>query len=129
MLYHDHFLNFSYAILIGVFGSVILVFFFSGWMTINTVGKSLPFIIAFNVALTGYNLINRVKRSLKFKRTVGVISGIIVVIITVLFLNTMFFYFTDGFLVYWVDFLVLIGIGSVFSWLGAVLAIRYFHLE
>jgi hypothetical protein len=126
--YHN-FGKFVQPILTGVFGSILLVFFFTGLMSIGTIGKFLPFVIGFNTALTGYNLLRRTKNKFKYKRIWGLISGIITVVITVLILNGLFFYLFGGYIVCIIDFLLLISIGSVFSWLGAVLAIRYFHLE
>ena len=126
--YHN-FRKFVQPILTGVFGSVILVIFFTGLMSIGTIGKFLPFVIGFNTALTGYNLLRRTKNKFKYKRIWGLISGIITVVITVLILNGLFFYLSGSYIIYIIDFLFLISIGSVFSWLGAVLAIRYFHLE
>lgn len=121
--------KFVNPILTGVFGSVLVVIFFSGLMSIGTIGKFLPIVIGFNTALTGYNLLRRTKNKFKYKRVWGLISGIITVVITVLILNGLFFYITGGYIIYIMDFLSLILIGSVFSWLGALLAIRYFHLE
>ena len=126
---HKHFLNFFHAIFIGVFGSVLLVIFLVGMMFIGAVEKLLPFIIGFNAALTGYNLVSRTKNSLKPKRIWSLVSGIVTVIISVLILNIAFYNYTGGYIVYMTDFLFLIFIGGVFSWLGAILAIRYFKLD
>lgn len=126
--YHN-FGKFVHPILTGVFGSVLLVIFFSGLMSIGTIWKFLPFVIGFNTALTGYNLLYRTKNKFKYKRIWGLISGIITVVITVLILNSQFFYLSGGYIICIMDFLFLISVGSVFSWLGAVLAIRYLHLE
>jgi len=121
---HDLLLKFIYAIVIGVFGAVLLVMFISGLMTIGTIERLLPYIIGFNAALTGYNLISKIKEHLKYKRTWSVISGIIMVGAAVLILNIIFYYFTDGYIVDMVAFLFLVLIGGVFSWLGSILAIK-----
>jgi hypothetical protein len=128
----DNYYNFGkfvQPILTGVFGSVLLVIFFTGLMSIETIGKFLPFVIGFNTALTGYNLLRRTKNKFKYKRIWGLISGIITVVITVLILNGLFFYLTGGCIIYIMVLFLLISVGFVFSWLGAVLAIRYLHLE
>ena len=122
---HNLFLKFIYAISIGVFGAVLLVMFFAGLMTIGTIEKILPFIIGFNAALTGYNLISKIKEHLKYKRIWSVISGIIMVVAVVLILNIIFYYFTDGYIVDMVSFLFLVLIGGVFGWLGSILAIKF----
>lgn len=121
---HDLLLKFIYAIFIGVFGAVLLVMFFAGLMTIGTIERLLPYIIGFNAALTGYNLISKIKEDLKYKRSWSVISGIIVVSAVVLILNIVFYYFTDGYIVDVVAFLFLVVIGGVFGWLGSILAIK-----
>ena len=121
---HDLFLKFIYAIFIGVFGAVLLVMFFAGLMTIGTIERLLPYIIGFNAALTGYNLISRIKGRLKHKRLWSVISGMIMVVIAALILNIAVYYRTGGYIVYMIEFLLLMLIGAVFSWLGAILAIK-----
>jgi hypothetical protein len=121
---HDLLLKFICAIVIGVFGAVLLVMFISGLMTIGTIERLLPYIIGFNAALTGYNLISKIKEHLKYKRTWSVISGIIMVGAAVLILNIIFYYFTDGYIVDMVAFLFLVLIGGVFGWLGSILAIK-----
>ena len=67
MKYYDDMISFIRAILIGIFGVVLLVMFFAGLMSVRAVEKLLPFIIGFNAALTGYNLVSRIKDSIKYK--------------------------------------------------------------
>ena len=121
---HDLLLKFIYAIFIGVFGAVLLVMFFAGLMTIGTIERLLPYIIGFNAALTGYNLISKIKEHLKYKRIWSVISGIIMVSAVVLILNIAFYHFIDGYIVDIIDFLILVPVGGVFGWLGSILAIK-----
>lgn len=121
---HDLLLKFIYAIVIGVFGAVLLVMFISGLMTIGTIERLLPYIIGFNAALTGYNLISKIKEHLKYKRIWGVISGIIMVSAVVLILNIAFYHFINGYIVDIIGFLILVLIGGVFGWLGSILAIK-----
>ena len=120
--------SFFSAILIGTFGVVLLVMFFTGLMSVGTIEKLLPFIIGFNAALTGYNLASRIKDSIKYKRILSVISGIIMVGGVVLILNIAAYYYTGGYIIYMADFLFLVFLGGVFSFLGAILAIRYYNL-
>jgi len=121
---HDLFLKFIYAIFIGVFGAVLLVMFFAGLMTIRTIERLLPYIIGFNAALTGYNLISKIREHLKYKRIWSVISGIIMVSAVVLILNIAFYHFINGYIVDIIGFLILVLIGGVFGWLGSILAIK-----
>lgn len=129
MNYYELLLYFIYAIFIGVLGSILLVMFFSGLMTIGAVERLLPYIIGFNAALTGYNLISRIKDSLKYKRLWSLISGITLVVGVTLILNISFYYIAGGYIVYVTDFFILALTGGVFSWLGATLAIKYYNLD
>jgi hypothetical protein len=126
---HDHFVIFFRAILTGIFGFVLLMMFFFGVVPVGAIEKLLPFIIGFNAALTGYNLVSRTKNRIKHKRIWGLISGIVVVVFAVLILNIAFYYYTGGYFVYVTEFLFLVLIGGVFSWLGAVLAIKYLKMD
>ena len=128
MKQYDHMNKFFSAILIGIFGAVLLIIFFAGMMSVGATEKLLPYIIGFNAALTGYNFISRVKDSIRYKRVLGTISGIILVTVVVLILNIVAHHYTGGYIVYLPDFLFLIILGGVFSYLGAILAIRYFKL-
>ncbi|MCG6974666.1 MAG: hypothetical protein LJE66_16165, partial [Desulfobacterales bacterium] len=56
---YDHMANCLKATLIGIVGVVLLVIFCAGLIRIGTINKLLPFIIGFNAALTGYNLVRR----------------------------------------------------------------------
>jgi len=116
------------AIFIGVAGSMLLVIFFTGVMSLSTIEKSLPWIIGFNAALTGYNLINKTGHTLKFKRICAVGAGMVMVIITAVLLDMIFFYLMGGHLIFLTELMVLIVLGSVFSGLGAILAIKYLKL-
>ena len=129
MNYYNLLLKILYAIFIGILGAVLLIMFFAGFMTIGTIERILPFIIGFNAALTGYNLISRTKDGLKYKRLWGLISGITLVVGVTLILNIAINYLTGGYIVYMTDFLLFAFIGGVFSWLGTILAIRYLKLE
>ena len=125
---YDHMVHFFTATLIGIFGVVLLVIFLTGLVPIGTVEKFLPFIIGFNAALTGYNLISRAKGHLEYKRMWGAVAGMMMVIGAALILNFASHYYTGGYVVYIADFLILVPIAGVFSFLGAILAIRYFKL-
>jgi hypothetical protein len=125
---YGHMVNFFRATSIGIFGAVLLVIFCAGLIPIRTIEKLLPFIIGFNAALTGYNLITRTKHRLKFKRMWSAVSGILMATGVALILNTAGRYYTGGDIVYIRDFLILVFIAGVFSFLGAILAIRYFKL-
>lgn len=121
----DLFKKIAYSIIVGVLGSLLLVVFFTTLMSYGTIEKLLPWVIGFNAALTGFNLINKTKNSLQYKRISAVGSGIMMVIITVVLINIIFFNLMGGYLIYIKDLIFLIAIGAVFSGLGAILAIKY----
>lgn len=116
------------AIFIGVAGSMLLVIFFTGVMSLSTIEKSLPWIIGFNAALTGYNLMNKTGNTLKHRRICSVGAGIVMVIITAVLLDVIFLYLMGGHLIFLTELMVLIVLGSVFSGFGAILAIKYLTL-
>lgn len=128
MKHYDHMVNFLNATLIGIVGVVLLVIFCAGLIRIGTIDKLLPFIIGFNAALTGYNLVRRADGRLKYKRMWGVAAGIMMAIGAVVILNIVSRYYTGGDIVYIADLLILVLIAGIFSFLGAILAIRYFKL-
>jgi hypothetical protein len=125
---YNQMVNFFNATLIGIVGVVLLVIFCAGLIRIGTINKVLPFIIGFNAALTGYNLVRRAEGRLKYKRMWSVAAGIMMATGAVLILNIVSRYYTGGNFVYIADFLILVLIAGVFSFLGAILAIRYFKL-
>jgi hypothetical protein len=104
------------------------VIFCAGLIRIGTIDKLLPFIIGFNAALTGYNLVRRADGRLKYKRMWSVVAGIMMAIGAVLILDIVSRYYTGGDIVYIADLLILVLIAGVFSFIGAILAIRYFKL-
>jgi len=126
---YDLLLKFIYSMFIGVFGSILIVMFFTGVMSMGTIEKLLPFIIGFNAALTGFNLMTRTKDSLKYKWLWSLLSGIILVVGVTLILNIAFYYLSGDYIVFMTDFFILAVTGGVFSWLGAILAIKYYNLD
>ena len=118
-----------FSIIIGVIGSLVLVGFFSCLMSIDTIEKLLPYIIGFNAALTGYNLIKNTDNSLKLKRTYAISSGVVMVVTTAVILNLVMLHLLGSHLIYFTDAISLIIIGGVSSGLGAILAIKYLNMN
>lgn len=125
---YNQMVNFFGATMVGIVGAVLLVIFCAGLIRIGTINKLLPFIIGFNAALTGYNLVRRTDGRLKYKRMWCVVAGIMMAMGAVLILNIVSRYYTGGDIVYIGDLLILVVVACVFSFLGAILAIRYFKL-
>jgi len=125
----DLFKKIAYSIIVGVLGSLLLIVFFTTLMSYGTIEKLLPWVIGFNAALTGYNLINRTNNRLKYERISAVGSGILMVIITVLFINIIFFNLMGFYPIYINELIILTTIGAVLSGLGAILANNFIKLK
>jgi membrane-associated HD superfamily phosphohydrolase len=119
----------AYPIIVGIIGSLVLVGFFSSLMSFDTIEKLLPYIIGFNAALTGYNLIKKTDNSLKFKRIFAISSGVLMVITTAVILDLVMLHLMGSYLIYLTDAIFLIIIGGVSSGLGAILAIKYLNMN
>jgi len=121
--------KFAYSILAGVFGVAVLVMFLAVFMELYRVVPFVPWIIAFNTAMTGYALIDKTRDTLKYKQVSSISAGILNVIITYFLLSLSSFYlFGENFFSIW-DFALFLIIGIVCSELGALLAIKYFKLK
>ena len=119
----------GYPIIVGIIGSLVLVGFFTSLMSFDTIEKLLPYIIGFNAALTGYNLIKKTDNSLKFRRICAISSGVLMVITTAVILNLVMLHLMGSYLIYLTDGIFLIIIGGVLSGLGAILAIKYLNMN
>jgi len=121
--------KFAYSILAGVFGVAVLAMFLAVFIELHRVVPFLPWIIAFNTAMTGYSLIDKTRDTLKYKQVSSIIAGILNVIITYFLLSLSSFYFFNENLFSISDFALFMVIGIVCSELGALLAIKYFKLK
>ncbi len=121
--------KFAYCILTGVFGVAVLAMFLAVFMELYRVVPFVPWIIAFNTAMTGYSLIDKTRDTLKYKQVSSISAGILNVIITYFLLSLSSFYlFGENLFSIW-DFALFLIIGIVCSELGALLAIKYFKLK
>jgi len=121
--------KFAYSILTGVFGVAVLAMFLAVFMELYRVVPFVPWIIAFNTAMTGYSLIDKTRDTLKYKQVSSISAGILNVIITYFLLSLSSFYlFSENLFSIW-DFALFLIIGIVCSELGALLAIKYFKLK
>ena len=121
--------KFAYSILTGVFGVAVLAMFLAVFMELYRVVPFVPWIIAFNTAMTGYSLIDKTRDTLKYKQVSSISAGILNVIITYFILSLSSFYlFNENLFSIW-DFALFLIIGIVCSELGALLAIKYFKLK
>ena len=118
-----------YSVLVGAVGNVILVIFLSSLMHTATIGILLPVIIGFNAALTGYMVLEKTRNGFTHKRTVSIGSGVAMILVTVVFLNILSFQGAGVYLIFAEDLIVPLLVGIVASWLGGMLAVKYFNLN
>jgi len=119
----------AYCILTGIFGTAVLIIFLAVFIELYRIVPFVPWIIAFNTAMTGYSLIDKTRDTLKYKQVSSISAGILSVIITYFLLSLSSFYlFGENFFSIW-DFTLFLIIGIVCSELGALLAIKYFKLK
>ena len=116
------------SILAGAVGSVILVIFFTGIMRASTIGFLLPVVIGFNAALTGYMVLEKTRNDFTHKRTVSIVSGIAMLLITTIILNILFFQGAGVYRVFSGDLLTLLLVAAIAGWLGGSLAVKFFKL-
>jgi hypothetical protein len=116
----------AYAILSGVCGTLLLVVFCVAFLNVYQVVNYLPWMIAFNTAMTGFSLIEKTRDRVSHKYLSAVCAGLANVFLTCGILTIVSFYFLGEGLLSGQIFLVLIVIGSAFSALGAWLAVKHF---
>ncbi|MEN8243993.1 MAG: hypothetical protein ABFS43_03720 [Thermodesulfobacteriota bacterium] len=119
----------AYSVMVGSIGVMILAVFFSGMMQTATVENLLPIIFGFNGALTGYMALEKTRNDFSRKRLLSMGSGIALVLSATALLNIVFLRWV-GFKLVTIDALpVLLLVGIVTSWLGGILAVKYFNLH
>jgi len=121
--------KFAYSILTGVFGVAIIAIFLAVFIELYRIVSFIPWIIAFNTAMTGYSLIDKTRDILEYKHLSSISAGILNVIITYFLLSLLSFYLFSENLFSIRDFALFLVIGIVCSELGALLAIKYFKLK
>jgi hypothetical protein len=121
--------QFVYAVITGVCGTLILVVFLNAILNVFQISKFVPFIVAFNTAMTGYSLIDKCRERIRHKHAWALSAGLLTAVITVGFLMTFSFYFLGENLLGLKMSLFLIIIGAVCSDLGALLAAKYLKIK
>ena len=120
--------KFAYSIFSGVIGSILLAAFLTLFIDIFCVVKFIPWIIAFNTAMTGYSLLDKTRDTLQRKHFSSICAGIINVFITSGILILLSVYIMDENIFRIWDFIFFLIIGIACSELVALLAIKYFKL-
>ena len=121
--------KFAYAVLVGVFGTIILVLFLSTLINTFDAAKFIPWIMGFNTATTGFSLLEKTRDRLKYKQVSSIVAGILNVLLTCVILSLIFFYLLGGYLFDAKDIVIFFIVGIVCSEFGALLAIKFFKLK
>ena len=121
--------QFAYAVFSGVCGTLILVVFLNAILNVFQVIKIIPFIVAFNTAMTGYALIEKCRERIRPKYAWVLGAGLATVVFSGGLLVSFSLYFLGENLLGLKLFLFLIIIGAVSSELGALLAVKYFKIK
>ncbi len=119
----------AYSIFVGVLGTIFIVWFLTTFLHSHETVKFIPWIMAFNTAVTGYSLLNKTRNHFIHKQIISTVAGALNVIIAYTTLNFLFFYAEGEFLLGRWDLILYLIIGIVCSGLGALLAIKYFDLK
>jgi len=120
--------NFAYSILLGASGTILLTLFLLTLFPPFYVKKFIPWIIAFNAAVTGYSLLNRNINRLKSRRISSLGAGLLNGIISCVILTIIFFYLGYEHLFGIWNLIFCLTLGVVCSELGAMLAVKYLKL-
>ena len=121
--------QFAYAVFSGICGTLILVVFLNAILNVFQVMNLLPFIVAFNTAMTGYSLIDKCRERIRRKYAWALFAGLITVVFSAGLLVLFSLYFLGDNLLGPKLFLFLIIIGAVCSELGALLAVKYLKIK
>jgi hypothetical protein len=119
----------AYSILIGVVGTALLVLFLTFLIESVQTLNFIPWIIAFNSAMTGYSLLDKTRDRLKRKEISSVCAGVLTVTISFIVLNLIFMLSNGEYLLTIWDLLLFLVLGGACSELGAILAIKYLNLK
>ncbi len=120
--------QFSYCVLTGVTGTMVLAMFASTFTELHRLGSLIPWMMAFTAAGTGYSLMDKTGSSLKYKHMTSSAAGIISAILTGIILTLLSYYFLGENIFTIGDFSLFFIIALVCCELGALLAIKYFNL-
>jgi hypothetical protein len=116
------------SVFAGVGGCLVLIFFFSTFLSVGKILFFIPAILGFNGLVLGYGLVDKLRANISsyplFAFVMGAGEGAAVFVAVKL----MDFFLGSGFMLTGYDLLVYIFVSGITSVLGAYLAVRYFNL-
>ncbi len=116
------------SIFIGVGGSLILAVFCSTFIAIDKILFIMPVFIAFNGAMTGYRLVEVMKKKIMNISVFSFVLGVGGGALTFIALNFAGSYVSNAFSLNLYDLFIYMTVSGITSYLGAKLAVRYFNL-
>ena len=117
------------SILAGSCGTIILVYFLGGLVSMDTMGSLLDWIVGFNTALTGYMLMDKSGGELRFWQWLCSGAGLINAVVSIFAINHLYVLRIDFPLLDLADAGILLTIGAICGALGGLLAKKYQELK
>ena len=119
----------STAIAAGTGGTIILVYFLSGLVSMETMASLLDWIVGFNTALTGYMLMDKSGGGIRLWRWLCAGAGLVNALLCVVAANHLYVLTVEFPLVDLADAGILLTIGAICGALGGLLAKKYLELK
>lgn len=117
------------AVLAGVGGNIVLIYFLSGLVTAQTLTSLLDWIVGFNTALTGYMLVEKDRAGLPLRRGLSAGAGLVNTGITIFVVNYLYQRMWDFSLIAMADAVILLTIGAILGLAGGLLAEKYLKFK
>jgi hypothetical protein len=117
------------AVLAGVGGNVVLIYFLSNLVSAHTLTGLLDWIVGFNAALTGYMLVEKDRTGLPWRRGLCFAAGLINTGITLFAVNDLYQRMWEFPLIATADAVILLTIGAILGFAGGVLAEKYLRIK
>ena len=119
----------GFGLLKGIFGSLLILLFLSGFMSVGGSVRFFPWIIGFNAALACFSLTERNFDALINKRVTAAGTGAGIALLSGVLMNILSHYVMGVLVIYWFDMMLSVFIGSIGGLLGAILAITHHKLK
>jgi hypothetical protein len=119
--------RFFRAVFSGIGGNLVILVFLMTFLHIFETIRFMPWILAFNAALTGFALVGKTSDHPAFLKTISALAGLLNVLVTCgLFVGIAVLLFGDLFMAVR-DFVIFLLVGVVCCELGTLLALRYYR--
>jgi sterol desaturase/sphingolipid hydroxylase (fatty acid hydroxylase superfamily) len=115
--------------LTGVGGNALVFLFLITFLHFLVAFKYVPWIIAFNTAVSGYALVDKTRNLIHHKKLLAALVGAVITSVTCGLLTLLSFYFMRENFLAIQDVVFFHVIGVIGSGLGALLGIKYFKLK